>query len=148
MLRRQVVYLIPFCFIAVFLIQYQLNTWLTPLQSRQGEKWHHSWGRMSCKFLNQHQMVSLKVFPSEKKMWITAVHQREREREGGNQILFGVGKTLSQTNGSRDSWKRQHSFIPLLRYGSLQKFLGHVSGRTTGSCSPSVMANNKTHTGS
>ena len=119
-------------FTVVFVIQYQLNTWLTVLWSREGEdKGQNRWGRLSCKFLNMHQVVSLKLHPSEQ----NGSNCRPLKRDWGNQVDFGVGKTLSQQAGSRTHWEGSTAcFLPLLRNASLQMLLGRVPGRATGSC--------------
>lgn len=117
----------------VFVIQYQLNTRLTVLWSREGEdKGQNRPERLSRKFLNQRQVVSLKVHPSEQ----NGSNCRPLKRYRGNQVAFWVGKALSQQAGGRRHWEGSTAhFLPLVRNDSLQGFLGRMPGRATGSCS-------------
>lgn len=105
----------PALFTIVVLIQYQLNTWLSALWSREEkDKVQNSQGRLSHKFLNQHQIASLKQNGSK---------CRPLQRDRGNQVPFGVGQALTQL-------KRQHSLFSFI----LQRFLGNWPSRSTGSC--------------
>lgn len=114
------------------MIQYQPNTWLAVPWSREGEdKGQNSRGGLSHKLLNQHQVVSLEVHPSER----NGSNCRSLKRDRGNQLSFRVGRALSQQAGGRNHWEGSAACcLLLLRNASLQRFLGCTAGRATGSC--------------